>query len=242
VDVDTAQFAATTELRCDVSSSVAVGKHLLERPATAEYAGRKARLALESKKRDDAMFAELIGPSQERVYRLALRITRNTEDAEDVQQETLLKVHRKIAQFEGRARLTTWISRIAINEALMCLRKRRSAFYLPLEETIQPAEESTVSEEFQSPIEGPEAAYSRKELRELLKQAMESLRPAYRVVFLLRAVEQLSTSETARILQISASAVKARMRRARSELRQWLEDARRVRLDASTIAAAKWLI
>lgn len=225
-----------------MSSSVAVGKHLLERPATAEYPGRKARLALESKKRDDAMFAELIGPSQERVYRLALRITRNTEDAEDVQQETLLKVHRKIGQFEGRARLTTWISRIAINEALMCLRKRRSAFYLPLEETIQPAEESTVSEEFQSPIEGPEAAYSRKELRELLKQAMESLRPAYRVVFLLRAVEQLSTSETARILQISASAVKARMRRARSELRQWLEDARRVRLDASTLAAAKWLI
>ena len=155
-----------------MSSSVAVGKHLLERPATAEYPGRKARLALESKKRDDAMFAELIGPSQERVYRLALRITRNTEDAEDVQQETLLKVHRKLGQFEGRARLTTWISRIAINEALMCLRKRRSAFYLPLEETIQPAEESTVSEEFQSPIEGPEAAYSRKELRELLKQAI----------------------------------------------------------------------
>jgi RNA polymerase sigma-70 factor, ECF subfamily len=209
----------------------------------AESASRKPRPALESKKRDDAMFAELIGPSQERVYRLALRITRNTEDAEDVQQETLLKVHRKLGQFEGRARLTTWISRIAINEALMCLRRRRSAFYLPLEETIQPTEESTVSEEFQSPIEGPEAAYSRKELRELLKQAMESLRPAYRVVFLLRAVEQLSTSETAKILQISASAVKARMRRARSELKQWLEDARRVRLqDATTIAASKWLI
>ena len=123
-----------------MSSSVAVGKHLLERPATAESTGRKPR-PLESKKRDDALFAELIGPSQERVYRLALRITRNTEDAEDVQQETLLKVHRKLGQFEGRARLTTWISRIAINEALMCLRKRRSAFYLPLEETIQPAEE-----------------------------------------------------------------------------------------------------
>lgn len=227
-----------------MSSSVAVGKHLLERPATAESAGRKPRPPLESKKRDDAMFAELIGPSRERVYRLALRITRNTEDAEDVQQETLLKVHRKLGQFEGRARLTTWISRIAINEALMCLRKRRSAFYLPLEETIQPAEESAASEEFQSPMEGPEAAYSRKELRELLKQAMESLRPAYRVVFLLRAVEQLSTSETAKVLQISASAVKARMRRARSELREWLEDAWSVRLhDPGTIAAAKqWLI
>lgn len=226
-----------------MGSSIAVGKQLLDKAASPQCASRKPRPTSESKKRDDALFAELIGPSQERVYRLALRITRNTEDAEDVQQETLLKVHRKLGQFEGRSRLTTWISRIAINEALMCLRKRRSAFYTPLEETLQP-EESAVSEEFQSPIEGPEAAYSRKELRELLKQAMEKLRPAYRVVFLLRAVEQLSTGETAKILQISASAVKARMRRARSELRQWLEDDRKVRMhDARTMAAAKqWLI
>jgi RNA polymerase sigma-70 factor, ECF subfamily len=230
-----------------VGSSIAIGKQLANKAATAEGASRKARPGLESKKRDDAMFAELIGPSQERVYRLALRITRNTEDAEDVQQETLLKVHRKLGQFEGRSRLTTWISRIAINEALMCLRKRRSAFYMPLEETIQPAEESSVSEDFQSPIEGPEAAYSRKEMRELLKQAMERLRPAYRVVFLLRAVEQLSTSETANVLQISASAVKARMRRARSELRDWLEEARRARFHQASgrsleDAARQWLI
>src|SRR5579864_213107 len=217
---------------------------VINRTAAADDAGRKPRPTSESKKRDDALFAELIGPSQERVYRLALRITRNTEDAEDVQQETLLKVHRKFGQFESRSRFTTWISRIAINEALMCLRKRRSAFYMPLEETIQPAEESSVSEDFQSPIEGPEAAYSRKELRELLKCAMGKLRPAYRVVFLLRAVEQLSTSETAKVLQISGSAVKARMRRARSELREWLEQAWRARLhDEHTIAAARqWLI
>jgi RNA polymerase sigma-70 factor, ECF subfamily len=235
-------------LPADDHCSIALGKHLLNRPATAECVGRKPRLAA-SKKRDDAMFAELIGPSQERVYRLALRITRNTEDAEDVQQETLLKVHRKLGQFEGRSRLTTWISRIAINEALMCLRKRRSACYMPLEETIQPAEESAAFQEFQSPLEGPEAAYSRKELRELLKQAVERLRPAYRVVFLLRAVEQLSTSETADVLQISASAVKARMRRARSELREWLEEAKSVRLHETDRisrsredAARQWLI
>lgn len=214
-----------------MSSSIPAGNHLINRTTTtAEGAGRKSRPSPAGKKRDDAIFAELIGPSQERVYRLALRITRNAEDAEDVQQETLIKVHRKLGQFEGRSRFTTWISRIAINEALMCLRKRRSAFYVPLEETIEPAEESVAYEEFQSPIEGPEAAYSRKELRELLKRATGKLRPAYRVVFLLRAVEQLSTSETAKILQISASAVKARMRRARSELRQWLEEARSLRL------------
>jgi len=213
-----------------VSLSVAAGNHLPNKPATADCAARKSRQSSTNKKRDDALFAELIGPSQERVYRLALRITRNTEDAEDVQQETLLKVHRKLGQFEGRSRFTTWISRIAINEALMCLRKRRSAFNLPLEESIQPVDDDVSREDFQSPIEGPEAAYSRKELRDLLTQAMGQLRPAYRIVFLLRAVEQLSTSETAKVLQISASAVKARMRRARSELREWLESTRSARL------------
>jgi RNA polymerase sigma-70 factor (ECF subfamily) len=213
-----------------VSSSVAAGNHLLNRSATPDGATRKSRQSpIKNKKRDDALFAELVRPAQERVYRLALRITRNTEDAEDVQQETLLKVHRKMGQFEGRSRFTTWVSRIAINEALMCLRKRRSAFILPLEESIQPTDDDTAREDFQSPIEGPEAAYSRKELRDLLTQAMAQLRPAYRVVFLLRAVEQLSTSETAKVLQISASAVKARMRRARSELREWLESTRNAR-------------
>ena len=213
-----------------MSSSVAAGNHLLNKSATPDGAARKSRQnSIKNKKRDDALFAELVRPAQERVYRLALRITRNTEDAEDVQQETLLKVHRKMGQFEGRSRFTTWVSRIAINEALMCLRKRRSAFILPLEESIQPTDDDTAREDFQSPIEGPEAAYSRKELRDLLMQAMAQLRPAYRVVFLLRAVEQLSTSETAKVLQISASAVKARMRRARSELREWLESTRNAR-------------
>jgi RNA polymerase sigma-70 factor (ECF subfamily) len=214
-----------------VSSSVAPGNHLLNKLATTDCGVRKSRQnSTKNKKRDDALFAELVRPSQERVYRLALRITRNTEDAEDVQQETLLKVHRKMGQFEGRSRFTTWVSRIAINEALMCLRKRRSAFILPLEDSIQPTDDDGAREDFQSPIEGPEAAYSRKELRDLLTQAMAQLRPAYRVVFLLRAVEQLSTSETAKVLQISASAVKARMRRARSELREWLESTRNARL------------
>lgn len=235
-----------------MSSSVAPGNHLLSKPATTDCGARKSRqTSTKNKKRDDALFAELVRPSQERVYRLALRITRNTEDAEDVQQETLLKVHRKMGQFEGRSRFTTWVSRIAINEALMCLRKRRSAFILPLEDSIQPTDDDAAREDFQSPIEGPEAAYSRKELRDLLTQAMAQLRPAYRVVFLLRAVEQLSTSETAKVLQISASAVKARMRRARSELREWLETTRNARLrdaDAASfsrsgnVAEERWLI
>jgi RNA polymerase sigma-70 factor (ECF subfamily) len=170
-------------------------------------------------------FTRLIGPCQGRVYRLALRITRNTEDAEDVQQETLLKVHRKLAQFEGRSRFTTWVHRIAVNEALMCLRKRRGASHVPLEEALPPTEDAVAKEDFHSPIEGPEAAYSRKELRYLLTRAIENLRPIHRIVFLLRVVGEFSTRETASVLELSSSAVKTRMRRARSELRDYLNEA-----------------
>jgi RNA polymerase sigma-70 factor, ECF subfamily len=174
---------------------------------------------------DDLAFARLIGPCQERVYRLALRITRNAEDAKDIQQETLLKVYRKLAQFKGRSQFTTWVHRIAVNEALMCLRKRRGASHVPLNETLPPAEDVVAKEDFQSPIEGPEAAYSRKELHNLLTRAIESLRPMYRIVFLLRVVEHLSTNETANVLELSSNAVKARMRKARRELRNYLKQA-----------------
>jgi len=189
----------------------------------------KARTA--QKARDDLSFVQLIAPCQERIYRLAMRITRNCEDAEDVQQETLLKVHRKQVQFEGRSQFTSWICRIAINEALMCLRRRRGARHVPLEEAVCPAED-TVAKDFHSPIESPEAAYSRKELRNLLTRALENLCPTHRTVFMLRAVEQFSTSETAKVLQISYDAVKVRLFRARSELRDYLRQASTSRSNA----------
>jgi RNA polymerase sigma-70 factor (ECF subfamily) len=165
---------------------------------------------------------DMIRPSQERVFRLALRITRNAEDAEDVRQETFLKVHRKLNQFEGRSRFTTWISRIAINEALMCLRKRRTAFFRSLEEGPRSPDEGPAAEDLPSPMEDPETAYSRRELRDALTSAVALMRPANRAVFLLRELDQRSTAETARALGISSSAVKARMRRARNELRATL--------------------
>lgn len=169
------------------------------------------------------IFPQMTGLVQERVFRLALRITRNPEDAEDVQQETFLKVHRKAGQFEGRSRFTTWISRIAINEALMCLRKRRTNIHVPLDDAIPAIEDRLPMHELRSALEDPEEAYARKELKDSLAHAITILRPAYRTVFLLRVVGQLSTTETARILRISASAVKARMRRARGELQETLE-------------------
>jgi RNA polymerase sigma-70 factor (ECF subfamily) len=164
---------------------------------------------------------------QQRAFRLAFRITRNQEDAEDAQQEALLKAHRNLDQFQGRARFTTWISRIAINEALMCLRKRRSIVHVPLEDALPEDAAAPVTFELHSNIQDPETAYSQKELRNMLTHAISELRPLHREVFLIRAVECLSVVETAKALQVSVSTVKTRMRRARRELKEILHNASR---------------
>jgi RNA polymerase sigma-70 factor, ECF subfamily len=177
------------------------------------------------KEREAVMCPQSVQNCQQRAFRLAFRITRNQEDAEDAQQEALLKAHRNLDQFQGRARFTTWISRIAINEALMCLRKRRSTLHVPLEDALREDETASVSFELHSHIQDPETAYSQRELRQMLTQAISELRPLHREVFLLRAVECLSVVETAKALLVSVSTVKTRMRRARRELKEILRNA-----------------
>jgi len=177
------------------------------------------------KEREAVMCPQALQNCQQRAFRLAFRITRNQEDAEDAQQEALLKAHRNLDQFQGRARFTTWISRIAINEALMCLRKRRSVVHVPLEDALLEDEAAPVDFELHSNIQDPETAYSRKELRNMLTQAISGLRLLHREVFLLRAVECLSVVETAKALHVSVSTVKTRMRRARRELKDILQNA-----------------
>jgi RNA polymerase sigma-70 factor, ECF subfamily len=165
---------------------------------------------------------QLIADCQERVFRLALRITRNQEDAEDSRQEALLKAYRNMGQFEGRSQFTTWISRIAINEALMNLRKRRRGVHETFEDAMGNVEASQETWAH-SAIEAPDQAYARKELYNTLSTAIQRLRPNYRSVFLMRTVKELSTLETAQSLGISVSAVKTRMRRARRELQGILQ-------------------
>jgi RNA polymerase sigma-70 factor (ECF subfamily) len=192
-------------------------------------AGAASKSRDAASREDEAVFTQMVKGCQERIFRLALRITRNHADAEDAQQETLLKAHRKLRQFEGRARFTTWISRIAINESLMSLRKRRDAFRVPLDDAAQPSDTQVVSDHWQSAIEDPETAYSRRELQDILSMAIGNLPPRVRIVFLLRAVEDLSVIETAKILNTSTSAVKARLRRARLILQQDLRRAMKIR-------------
>lgn len=185
------------------------------------------------KEREAVMCPQTLQNCQQRAFRLAFRITRNQEDAEDAQQEALLKAHRNLDQFQGRARFTTWISRIAINEALMCLRKRRSVIHVPLEDALPEDEATAVNFELHSNIQDPETAYSQKELRTMLTHAIAELRPLHREVFLLRAVECLSVVETAKALQVSVSTVKTRMRRARRELKEILQNASKPALPPS---------
>jgi RNA polymerase sigma-70 factor, ECF subfamily len=173
---------------------------------------------------DEAFFEGLVQQCDQRVYRLALRITRNHQDAEEARQETMLKAYRHLDQFEGRARFTTWISRIAINEALMTLRKRRDSLHVPLEALGDRASQDPCAPRLFPVPESPDKCFAREQLRSSLTEAIGKLSPIHRQVFLLRTVEQCSTSETAKALQLTESAVKTRLRRARMQLRLALKD------------------
>src|SRR5713226_8782275 len=156
-----------------------------------------------------------------KIFRLAQHITQNREDAEDVLQEAFLKAYEHLGQFQGQSKFYTWIVRIAVNQALMKLRKRKSDRSVSLDETIDTGED-TVAREIAAWDENPEQQYSREEINEILSSAIDGLAPIYRAVFVLRDVDDLSTEETADALELSVPAVKSRLLRARLQLRDKL--------------------
>jgi RNA polymerase sigma-70 factor, ECF subfamily len=170
---------------------------------------------------DNEAFAELVGRYQNKIYRLARNITQSNEDAEDVLQETFLKAYSHLDGFQRNSKFYTWIVRIAVNESLMKLRKRKSDRTVPLDEPLDTGEES-VAREIAVWDDNPEQRYSREEMQEILDEAVESLKPDFRTVFMLRDIEELSTEETAEALDISIPAVKSRLLRARLALREKL--------------------
>jgi len=191
-------------------------------PATQE-AGIFDESALVAKARegDLAAFNELVNSYSRKIFRLAKHITQNDEDAEDVLQETFLKAFEHLGNFQGQSKFYTWIVRIAVNESLMKLRKRKSDRSVPLDEPVDTGED-TVVREIAVWDENPEQKYSREELGQILDEAVEGLRPPFRTVFVLRDIEELSTEETAEALGISVPAVKSRLLRARLRLREKL--------------------
>ena len=170
---------------------------------------------------DAEAFTELVKRYDKKIYRLAKHITQNDEDAEDVLQETFLKAYEHLDGFQGNSRFYTWIVRIGVNEALMKLRKRKSSRTVSLDEEIDTGEEMMVREI--AVWDGnPEDQYSKEEFRAMLDDALAGLKPAFREVFTLRDIAELSTEETAERLHINIAAVKSRLLRARLQLREKL--------------------
>ena len=185
------------------------------------HLANEVTLVAEAQAGNAEAFTTLVNQYDRNLYRVALNITGNQADAEDVLQKTFLKAYTRLRLFQGHSRFYTWLVRIAINEALMELRRRRADRSVPLDQPIETGEDE-LPREIEGWDENPEELYAQQELREILAEALERLEPAFRIVVVLRDVENLSTSETAALLNLSVSAVKSRLMRARLELRERL--------------------
>jgi RNA polymerase sigma-70 factor, ECF subfamily len=181
----------------------------------------EAALVAQSREGDAEAYGQLVRRYQSKIFRLAQHITQNREDAEDVLQETFLKAYEHLDQFQGNSKFYTWIVRIAVNQALMKLRRRKNDKSVSLDETIDTGED-TIVREVAAWDEDPEERLSREEMGEILDTAVQSLDAPYRSVFVLRDIEELSTEETAEALGLSVPAVKSRLLRARLQLREKL--------------------
>jgi RNA polymerase sigma-70 factor, ECF subfamily len=181
----------------------------------------EVQLVAQSREGDAGAFSELVRRYEGKIFRLAQHVTQNREDAEDVLQETFLKAYEHLDQFQGNSKFYTWIVRIAVNQALMKLRRRKTDKSVSLDEAIDTGED-TIVREVATWDPNPEQRFSQDELRGILDSAVQSLAPPYRSVFVLRDVEDLSTEETAEVLNLSVPAVKSRLLRARLQLREKL--------------------
>lgn len=177
-------------------------------------------LVAAAKAGDISAFETLVGRYERKIFRLAQHITQNTEDAEDVSQEAFLKAYEHLGEFQGNSRFYTWLVRIAVNQALMKLRKRRTKD-VSLDEEIE-TEENFMPRDVEDWGPSPEERYSQEEMARILAQVIGELDPPFRTVFQLRDIDELSTEETAEALGISVPAVKSRLLRARLKLRDKL--------------------
>jgi RNA polymerase sigma-70 factor (ECF subfamily) len=177
-------------------------------------------LVAAAKAGDMTAFETLVNRYERKIFRLAQNITQNREDAEDTMQEAFLKAYQHLGDFQGNSRFYTWLVRIAVNQALMKLRKRRPN-QVSLDEEIETGEES-MPREVEDWGPSPEDRYEQSELGTILNETISDLDPSFRIVFQLRDIEELSTEETADVLGLSVPAVKSRLLRARLKLRQKL--------------------
>jgi RNA polymerase sigma-70 factor, ECF subfamily len=170
---------------------------------------------------DKAEFARLVERYSGVIYRLASRMVENPQDAEDVLQETFIKAYRGLPNFDGRSSLSTWLYRIATNEALMLLRRTKQTV-VSIEEPIETEDSEQEPMQIVDFCCMPEEELMSAESRAIMDKMVETLPLSLRSVFLLRDIEGLSTLETAEALSLSEVAVKTRLSRARLRLRELL--------------------
>jgi len=165
-------------------------------------------------------FETLVNRYERKIFRLTMNITQNREDAEDSMQEAFLKAYQHLPGFEGNSRFYTWLVRIAVNQALMKLRRRRPNV-VSLDEEIDTGDDM-MPRDVEDWGPSPEERYEQSEMGDILSKAIGELDPPFRTVFQLRDIEELSTEETADALELTVPAVKSRLLRARLKLREKL--------------------
>ena len=190
-------------------------------PKLEEPVSDELKLVRAAKDGDVSAFEQLVKRYDRNVFRIANHITHSREDAEDVVQEAFLKAYSNLDKFQEQSKFYTWLVRIAVNEALMKLRKRRPERFVSLDEDVK-TEDDSLPREVADWSPNPEQLYNQEELRDILSRTIQGLPPTFRTVFVLRDVEGLSTEETAEALELSVPAVKSRLLRARLQLRERL--------------------
>jgi len=170
---------------------------------------------------DVSAFEQLVERYDRKLLRIAQHVTHNREDSQDAVQEAFLKAFQHLGNFREDSQFSTWLIRITVNQALMKLRKRRTTNEVSLDEDFQ-ADEDMLPREVADWAPNPEELYRASELRDILIKTLEELRPILRTVFVLRDIEGLSIDQTAEVLDLSPAAVKARLWRARLQLRELL--------------------
>jgi len=168
---------------------------------------------------DAKAFEELVHRHEQRVYRVALGIIGNHEDAEEAMQQTFLKVHQHLGGFQRSARFATWMTRIAINEALQIRRRRRPTVSL---DDLQVSDEGVMPRELRDWHDDPGKIYDKQQIREIVERAIQSLPTIYREAFVVRDVQGLTSQEAAAALGIGVSTLKTRLLRARLMMREAL--------------------
>jgi len=191
-------------------------------PKIAPAAAGDAELVKRALARDEAAVRDIIKANNRRLYRLARGILRNDGEAEDVVQETYVRAFTRLADFSGESSLSTWLSRIAMNEALGRLRRQRPG--VEISSLPQGMLEAQIIQfPLASAADDPEKSMAQREIQHVVEGAIDELPEPFRLVFITRVVEGMNVEETAEILDLKPETVKTRLHRARAMLRENVE-------------------